>query len=113
MIHVRHRSASGRADEYWELDSSRILASIRHSAGSLALDAHVCSYGIPIFGAHPIVRIDDETWCVHPVRFIREWPGGIEALRAINCAVGDVLGHGVQLVLAQSPSHVNAELEKL
>jgi len=115
MIQVRHETASGRLDEGWEYDRrhQRILASVRQGAAILALDFLVCSYGLPLFGAHPIMRIDGETWTVHPCRYVRVWPGGVEELRAIGCPVGDMLAPGDQLILTNTPHNVDAELAKI
>jgi len=113
LVHVRHASASGRIDQWWSYANGRIQANVRQGAATLALDFAVCSYGLPVFGAHPIMRIDGETWAVHPVRFVREWPGGVESLHALPCSIADVLGHGAQLIITQAPHVVSAELETL
>lgn len=113
MIYARHRSASGPLDgEGWEFDRrhNRLLASVRQGGILLPLDVPICSYGLPVFGAHPIVRIDGETWTVHPCRLVREWPGGFEQLRAMASEIGDCLGRGTQLVLTNTPHNVDAEL---
>jgi len=85
---------------------------VRQGAATIAIDFAVCSYGLPIFGAHPIIRIDGETWAIHPVRFVRTWPGGVERLQSFVCPVADVLG-SEQLILTQAPHVVSAELETL
>lgn len=111
MIHVRHFSATGRLDEGWELHDGRILASVRQGSSVLLLDFAICSYGLPIFGAHPVMRVSSEIWAVHPVRFVREWPGGVPSLKAISCPVGDVIRD--QIILTNCPQSVCEAMEIL
>lgn len=115
-ICVRHRSASGQLDdEYWEYRrvDHRIDVTLRSGLLRIRFEVKVCSQEKPDFGAHPIVRVDNESWRVLPARFVRCWRHRIEALAAISCPIGDILSPGQHLVLTNAPPHVSAELEVL
>lgn len=114
-VHLRHRTASGSLDNAWEYDpvEQRIRALVR--AGSMigGVDIEVCSPEQPRIGAHPIKRLAAESWRVEAVRYVREWPDGIERLSTIPCPIGDSLSPSASLTLTQSPPSTTAHLEAL
>ncbi len=115
MLTVRHSSASGPLAEGWDFRrrTRRIEASVRQGAAVVALSFVVCSPDRPVFGAHPIRRLDGESWLVLPARYERTWPGGVETLTATPCPVGDVLAPGEQLALSNASDDVCKELDAL
>jgi hypothetical protein len=115
MITIRHASASGRFDEMWCFDAKtkRIEASVRIGARLQHLSFVVCAQSRPVFGTHPIVRRDGESWIVLPVRFERTWPDRVEVLHPRPCPVGDLLSPGEFLALSNTPDAVSAALELL
>ena len=116
-LHVRHASASGRLDEGWSFAPSvtrplvHVLARIANV--SIVFDVHVCSRLRPMMGAHPVIRVDGESWRVLAERYIRVWPNGAETLRAIPCPVIPELGNGRNLLLSNTPADVDELLEQL
>ena len=80
---------------------------------TLVLDMAVCSPARPVFGAHPITRVNDESWRVVPLRYVRTWPGGVERLEALRCPIADLLAPGDSIILTNCPDHVSKQLEAL
>lgn len=114
MISVRHRSASGDLANGWEyLPHERsILCNVRDGSLSVEFRVEVCARHRLVFGAHPIARLDGETWLILPERVIRTWPGRIERLDTIRCPVRAVLGM-VGIALTNTPEEVSQVLEAL
>lgn len=114
-ITLRHKTASGRLDNAWELVpcADRIHAVVRAGAIAASIDVEICSRARPRMGAHPIKRVNGEIWRIEAERYVREWVGGVERLRAIPCPLGDALGPGTSLTLTQTPPEVDDLLEAL
>lgn len=114
-VTLRHKSASGRLDNAWEYDAreQRVHAIVRAGAIAATIDVEVCSPERPLMGAHPIKRVNGETWRIEAERYVREWVGGVERLRAIPCPIGDAIGPGTSLTLTQAPPVVGDHLEAL
>lgn len=114
-LSVRHASASGRLDEEWSYlrNEQRIEALVRRGSVVLRLSFAICAKAKVRFGAHPIVRVDGESWRVLPERGVRIWPNGIERVVAIPCPIGDELAPGEHLILTNTPASVDAELAAL
>lgn len=116
-LSVRHVSASGRLDndERWSFDRGdwRIDATVRMGARLVPVVVYACSQARPRLGAHPLARVDGETWRVLPVRYVRAWPNGLETLIAVACPIGDVLAPGEALALTQTPPNIDQELDQL
>lgn len=114
MICLRHRSASGDLANGWEyLPHERsILCNVRVGQRSVEFRVEVCARERLAFGAHPVVRLGAEEWCVLPERVIRKWPGRIERLDTIRCPVSDELGT-ICIALTNAPENVSAALEAL
>lgn len=110
-LHVRHASASGRLDELWDYDASerRLDVLVRLGALETSITVQVCSQARPRLGAHPIKRIDGESWRVLPARFVLHGT----TLFPIACPIGDVLVPGEHLILTNAPASVDAELDAL
>lgn len=112
MIEVRHRSASGRLDELWEYDSARRCLEIVLRLGSaepIAFTLAVCAPDRARIGAHPIMRLDGESFRVLPAVFRLEHG----MLVPVDAAIHASLGPGSQLVLTHAPADVDAELQAL
>lgn len=114
-ITVRHSTASGRLDECWDFDviQQRIEALVRMGGVSVPLEILVCSQERPRVGAHPILRVDSESWRVLPARYVVTWPHRSASLCAVSCPIGDVLAPGQHLILIHAPPTVSAELAAL
>lgn len=112
---VRHVSASGSSlDEGWERNSPHAIeARVRMGAEIVPLLVQVCSVDRPRFGAHPIKRIDEETWLIHPLRYVHTWARGSDALTAVRCPIGDLFTPGDSLLLSNTPPSARAWLEAL
>jgi hypothetical protein len=112
LIQVRHRLASGRASEAWEFDSARKVIDVvlqQGSAEPIAFTLPVCAPDRPRVGAHPIMRLDGESWRVLPAVF--RFEGAL--LLPMDAPVHETLGHGGQLILTHAPADVDAELGAL
>lgn len=106
MREVRHRLASGDVSSCWEYDPSRRVVDcvVRvNDLVSIGLTIEVCAVDRPYFGAHPIMRLDGDSWRVLPVR----WNGAF-----VDAPLHASLGHE-QIVLTHAPADVDAELEEL
>jgi hypothetical protein len=114
-IQVRHASASGRLDEAWQFfkADSRVDVLTHRGSKPLALALYVCSADRPLLGAHPVERVDGETWRVLPARFTPVYSMRQMRLMAVPCAVGGELAPGEHLILNQAPDYVSLELESL
>lgn len=144
MITIRHRSASGRLDMLWEFDPARrvIDAVLRMEGGpELAFAIRVCAPDKPIPFAHPILRLDSESWHILPAVFVPEdepsrstaidAPHSVRALELrprdclarpehrslsghdIPCALHRAIGGGTHLVLTNAPEAQDRELMEL
>lgn len=115
ILYVAHVSASGRLDLGWDFiaDEHRVDAVIRLGTVPVHLSIHVCSRENPRLGAHPLQRIDGESFRVLPERYVRAFPNRIETLQPIRCPIGDILAVSEQLQLTHCTDAVVAELEKL
>lgn len=112
MIHIRHRSASGRLDEAWEFDSARrVLDVVFHlgSAAPVAFTIPVCAIDKPRLGAFAVTRLDGDSWRVLPTRFVLEG----EKLVHFEVSIHPSLDKRTMLVLTDAPYDVDAELEVL
>ena len=110
MIEVRHRLASGRADEAWEFDPARRVIDVVLRQGSdtpLAFAVPVCAIDKPRIGAFAMIRFDFESWRILPSRFVLSG----ERLVHQEIRIHPDLGEHVQLVLTHAPYEVDAELE--
>ena len=114
-ITLRHKSASGRLDNAWEYDqrTQRVHAVIAAGAIKSSIDVEVCSPERPRIGAHPIKRLNGETWRIEAHRYVREWKNGVERVVAFPCPIGDAIGPGTSLTLTQAPPIVDDQLEAL
>lgn len=114
-VHLRHISASGALDNAWEYDAKdrRVRAMVRAGSCVGTVDVEVCTTERPRIGAHPIKRVSEESWRIEAVRFVVEWPQGLERLRAIPCPIADAIGPGTSLTIAQAPQATIAHLEAL
>lgn len=114
-VTVRHATASGRLDELWTFSpaSASVEGLVRFGAVSVPFVVRLCSIARPELGAHPIIRIDGQTWRVLPQRYVRKWPRGIETLAPIDCALTDEFPIGASLELICTPESVSEELERL
>lgn len=138
LITVRHRTASSaRGDSnVWEYDPSRRVVDIVLRLGAaepIAFAVIVCSPQRPRFAAHPIVRVDGESWRLLPSRFASiedeclttvelhgiafPWPRDVP-LQTVECRRGicplhAAIGTGTHLILANSPPIVDDELSEL
>lgn len=111
-IQVRHRLASGRLSEAWEYDSARHVLDVvlqQASANPIAFTLLVCAPDRARVGAHPIIRLDGDTWRVLPAVFRFEH----DILVPHDVVLHEALGHGNALVLTHAPADVDAELEAL
>lgn len=114
MLCLRHRSASGDLANGWEyLPHERsILCNVREGNLSVEFRVEVCARERLAFGAHPIVRLGAEEWCILPERVIRTWPHRQERLDTIRCPVNAALGmRGI--TLTNAVEDVSALLEAL
>lgn len=112
MIVVKHRTASGRLDQLWDFDSARRVLDVVFRLGSahpVAFTLQVCAPDRARIGAHPIMRLDGESWRVLPAVFRMEHG----MLVPVDAPIHESLGHGGQLVLTHAPADVDAELESL
>jgi len=114
MITLRHRSASGDLANGWAFDPRErfILCNLREGERALEFRVPVCARDRLELGAHPVVRLGAEEWCVLPERVIRTWRNRIERLETIRCPVRDVLGT-IAIALTNTPEDVSALLEAL
>lgn len=114
MISLRHRSASGDLSNGWEFDPRErsILCNVREGQRSVEFRVEVCARERLAFGAHPLARLDGESWLVLPERVIRTWPNRIEKLDTIRCPILAELGT-VAIALTNAPEAVSHALEAL
>lgn len=112
MIHVRHRTASGRLDEVWEFDPVRKCMDIVFRLGSakpVAFTLPICAIDKPRLHAFAISRLDGESWRLLPSRFM--FAG--DKLVHVEVAIHHSLDKRTMLVLSRAPSDVDAELDCL
>jgi len=114
MLCLRHRSASGDLSHGWEYDEQEraVLCHVREGQLSVEFRVRICSAERLVLGAHPILRLDAETWRIVPERVIRTWPNRVERLETIRCPVNSALGY-VTLALTNTPPEVSRLLEAL
>lgn len=112
MFQVRHRLASGSLHECWEFDAQRRVLDVVFRQGSaepIGFTLPVCAPDRPRVGAHPIMRLDGESWRVLPAVFRYEGT----MLLPVDAPVHESLGHGTQMILTHAPADVDAELSSL
>jgi hypothetical protein len=112
MIAVRHRTASGPSGSAWEFDVERRVVDVvlcLGSAAPVAFTVAVCAPDRAREGAHPVMRLDGESWRILPARF--RFEHGI--LVPIDAAIHVALGPGKQIVLTTSPADVDEEIASL
>lgn len=139
MLVLRHRSASSRLDALWEFDPARKVIDVVIRLGSekpRAFTLPVCAPDKPRIWAHPILRLDGESWRILPSVFVpleaaeelqADDVHGIPIPRhapillvprdcrepAAACALHDAIGLGSHLVLTNAPPSIDIELAEL
>lgn len=114
MICVRHRSASGDLENCWEYvaGEQRVHVSLRMGSEVVSFSVAVCSAERPTIGAHPLRRLDSESWRIPPERYIRTWRNHVELLETIRCPLSDLVGY-FTLAITNAPGQVARQLEAL
>jgi hypothetical protein len=114
MLHVRHRSASGRLDALWEFDPGRSCVEVvlRRGGAMLALTIPVCAIDKPRCGAFPIMRLDSSSWRIMPIRYMWASASGTRLVHRDEC-IHESLSIGDAIILAQAPEDVDLELSEL
>jgi hypothetical protein len=109
VISVPHRSRTGDEDVGWDFDAAAGLVRFAFRRGVVVVDGElpVCTTERPRPGAHPIVRIDGESWRILPVRYVR---CGTEMMSS-DSALAPGLSFGA-LVVTDAPPHVCEALER-
>lgn len=141
MVVVRHRTASGRLDALWEFDPARKVVELVLRLASekpRAFTVAVCFPDRPRIWAHPLMRLDSESWRILPSLFVpieEEEEVGVEerhgvpfprarplllepwecrrAYRGLPCPLHAEIGTGSHLVLTNAPANVEIELAEL
>lgn len=132
MLVLRHRTASGDLTSQWELDPVRGVIEIAFRLGSahpVALTVLVCHPDRPKTLAHPIMRMDGESWRILPAIFLpaisvsrdrdrtrytpRDCGRAIGIRAAVTCELHDAIGAPWVIVLTNAPAEQDAELEAL
>ena len=111
----------------WEFDPERGTVDLvvrLASARPLAFAVKVCSPDKPRLWAHPIMRIDQESWRILPAIWVVEHSvgqlpkltprecGGKKA-SPFPCDLHAVIGTGSHLVLTNAPPNVDLEIAEL
>lgn len=132
MLALRHRSASGRLDQLWEFCAVRGVVEVvfRLAASEpIAVTVKVCHPDRPVLLAHPIMRLDGESWRILPAIFIpavsvsrdrdrsryvpRDCSARAGGLRdAVPCDLHTAIGSS-HIVLTNAPADIDAEMEAL
>lgn len=114
MIHVRHRSASGRIDAMWEFDGQRRVLDvvIRRGNATMAFTLPVCAVDKPRFGAFGLTRLDASSWRVLPIRYVWADASGTRLVHRSE-RIHESLSLGDAVILSQAPPDVDAELSEL
>lgn len=132
MIQLRHRTASGDLANQWEYDPARGVLEIVIRLGSahpVALTVPVCHPDRPRLLAHPMMRLDGESWRILPAIFLPTVSvsrdrtrsgltphdcaraGGLRS--AVPCELHEAIGSPAHLIITHSPPEQDAELEAL
>lgn len=72
MLHILHRTASGRLDSLWEYDPARRIVMLTVTLGSaqpVHVDVQVATSREPRRGSWKLTRLDESTWEILPSRF--------------------------------------------
>lgn len=113
MIQVRHRLSSGGVLwNIWDYDSARRVLEIVFQLGSaepIAFTLSICAPDRARANAHPLLRLDGDSFRVLPAVFRVE----NEILVPHDCALHSSLSHGDALVLTHAPADIDAELSEL
>lgn len=112
MLQIRHRTASGSLTELWEFDPARRALDVVFQLGSaapIAFTIPVCAPDRARVGAHPVMRLDGESWRVLPAAFRFEH----DILVPYDLPIHPSLGHGMQIILTHAPAEVDAEIAAL
>lgn len=114
MISLRHRSASGDLENGWEYDPAerRVHVAFKMGREEMTFSIEVCAAERLSIGAHPIKRLDAESWRVLPERVIRTWRDRVERLETIRCPFNGIVGY-FAIALTNTPADVSALFEVL
>jgi hypothetical protein len=85
---ILHCTATGGSGMWWRYDSVRKTIWLCLSRSSCAVE--VCSQKEPRYGAFPIVRVDETTWKILPVRYIGRDRSG--ELTSVTAPIAEALG---------------------
>lgn len=72
MLHVLHRTASGRLDNLWEYDPARRIVMLTLKIGAappVHVDVPVATARDPRVGSWTLRRLDEHTWEILPSRY--------------------------------------------
>lgn len=114
-ICLPHRTLRGGLEHAWEYvpNAHKVLIALQTGSMHTVFSVDVCSANAPRLGAHPIARIDLETWRIIPMRYVRSWVGGVEQLTPFPCPISSSLTPGDALMLLNAPIEVTEQLEEL
>lgn len=113
MLQVRHRLSSGGALwNIWDYDPARRVLDIvlkQGSADPIAFTLAICAPDRARANAHPMLRLDGDSFRVLPAVFRFE----SEMLVPHDCALHKSLSFGDALILTHAPPDIDAELSEL
>jgi hypothetical protein len=114
MLHVRHRSASGRLDALWDFCSARRVVDlvIRRGNATLAFTLPICAIDKPRFGAFPVTMLDSSSWRILPIRYVWADAAGTKLVHRDE-RIHESLSLGDAIILSQAPADVDQELSEL